>query len=76
VTPDHGRRAVTIWPCDHGGVEVEPAGVPPGMTCAECGANLRQYVDLDALLVFLRAVDWQEGTAADAIEAWVRGAYA
>jgi hypothetical protein len=35
-TPIRGRW--TIWPCSHGGVEVEPSHIPPGHRCAACGA--------------------------------------
>lgn len=41
---------VAVWPCDHGGVHVEPGPAMPGYGCSQCGATASTYVAVDALL--------------------------
>jgi hypothetical protein len=36
----------TVWPCDHGGVQVEFGLASPGHRCAECGAEPIRVVAL------------------------------
>jgi len=44
VGADDPPRIITVWPCDHGGVRVEPGKVPQGHRCAVCGARPARYV--------------------------------
>ena len=47
--PESGSsRVIAVWPCDHGGVIVEPGKARPGYECHRCGATARTYVAVDA----------------------------
>lgn len=39
---------VWVWPCDHGGVQVEHGPVQSNYPCHECGATSVEYVRADA----------------------------
>lgn len=59
---DRKPREYALWPCEHGGLVVEPYRVPPGHACATCGAhpvNVREVLDPweDLAAAFERADD-------------------
>jgi hypothetical protein len=35
---------IWVWPCDHGGVQVEYGPVPSNYACHQCGATSAKYV--------------------------------
>lgn len=48
-TSAHGTQStrdlvVAVWPCEHGGIVVEPGPAMPGYACSTCGATAATYV--------------------------------
>lgn len=61
--------------CEKCGSEIDSFARPDRCANEQCNGPMVEvkYVPLNALLFHLRYHDWQEDTAADAIEAWVNG---
>jgi hypothetical protein len=41
---------IAVWPCDHGGVMVEPGRAKPGYQCSVCGETARTALLLPSSL--------------------------
>ncbi len=50
-------EVISVWPCDHGGVEVERTRVPQSVHCATCQATPVHYIPISTVERLVRERD-------------------